>query len=128
MSLWITLLNYDVIHHYLLASVPGTEIRLQSTPLIYRGRKGLEKVEKDVVASSKAQRALIVVWPLISTRTSRIVLLSGVVAIGIFFNWNWFVAAGVAPIILSTLPCAVMCALGLCMRPCKKGSCIKNGK
>jgi hypothetical protein len=31
------------------------------------------------------------------------------------FNWSWLVAAGVAPIILATAPCLVMCALGLCM-------------
>lgn len=28
---------------------------------------------------------------------------------------SWLVAAGAAPIILSLAPCAVMCALGLCM-------------
>jgi hypothetical protein len=30
-------------------------------------------------------------------------------------NWSWLVAAGVASIILSVLPCLVMCGLGLCM-------------
>jgi hypothetical protein len=34
---------------------------------------------------------------------------------GAAFNWSWLVAAGVAPIILATAPCLVMCALGLCM-------------
>lgn len=33
---------------------------------------------------------------------------------GIVFNWSWLVAAGFAPIILAVLPCAAMCALGLC--------------
>lgn len=37
------------------------------------------------------------------------------VAIGLAVNWSWLVAAGVAPLILSLGPCAVMCALGLCM-------------
>jgi hypothetical protein len=31
------------------------------------------------------------------------------------FCWNWLVAAGIASIFLSVLPCLVMCALGLCM-------------
>jgi hypothetical protein len=30
-------------------------------------------------------------------------------------NWSWLVAAGVASILLSVLPCLVMCGLGLCM-------------
>jgi hypothetical protein len=44
------------------------------------------------------------------------VALTAVVAvIGIAFGWGWLVAAGVAPLILSVLPCVAMCALGLCM-------------
>ena len=35
---------------------------------------------------------------------------------GLFFGgWAWLVAAGLAPLILSVLPCLVMCALGVCM-------------
>jgi len=86
----------------------------------------LEKIEKDIGTISKAQHMLNVIWPLIGTHTTRILLLTGLVAIGMFFNWSWFVAAGVAPIILSILPCAAMCALGLCIRPGKKGSCSKD--
>lgn len=37
------------------------------------------------------------------------------IAIGLYFGgWGWLVAAGLAPIILSTLPCLVMCAFGAC--------------
>lgn len=36
------------------------------------------------------------------------------VAMGLAFNWNWLVAAGLAPILLSTLPCLIMCAFGVC--------------
>ncbi len=36
-------------------------------------------------------------------------------ALGLAFNWSWLVAVGAAPLILSVLPCAVMCGLGLCM-------------
>lgn len=31
------------------------------------------------------------------------------------FSWNWLVAAGIASILLSILPCLVMCGFGLCM-------------
>ena len=35
--------------------------------------------------------------------------------LGLFFGgWGWLVAIGAAPIILSTLPCLIMCGLGLC--------------
>lgn len=37
-----------------------------------------------------------------------------VLVIGAAFNWSWLVAAGVAPIIISLAPCAIMCAVGLC--------------
>ena len=40
---------------------------------------------------------------------------AGVLFAGIALNWSWLVAAGIAPILLSTLPCLVMCGLGLCM-------------
>ena len=36
------------------------------------------------------------------------------VAMGLAFNWSWLVAAGLAPILLSTLPCLIMCAIGVC--------------
>jgi hypothetical protein len=34
---------------------------------------------------------------------------------GFVLNWGWLVAAGVAPLILSILPCIAMCVLGLCI-------------
>src|SRR6516164_6248924 len=40
---------------------------------------------------------------------------AGVLFAGIALNWSWLVAAGIAPILLSTLPCLVMCGLGVCM-------------
>jgi hypothetical protein len=37
------------------------------------------------------------------------------VVLGLAFGgWGWLVAAGLAPIILSTLPCLIMCGLGVC--------------
>jgi hypothetical protein len=44
-----------------------------------------------------------------------IVLAAIAVGAGLSFSWPWLVAVGLAPILLTALPCAVMCALGLCM-------------
>ena len=48
----------------------------------------------------------------------RILTYAGIatVAVGLFLNWNWLTAIGAAPILIGLLPCAAMCALGLCMR------------
>ncbi len=45
---------------------------------------------------------------------TRLVLTIVVAAAGLALNWNWLVAIGLAPILLSTLPCLVMCAFGVC--------------
>src|SRR5882762_6473113 len=37
------------------------------------------------------------------------------VGVGLAFGWPTLVALGVAPILLSVLPCAVMCGLGMCV-------------
>lgn len=42
---------------------------------------------------------------------------------GIALNWSWLVAAGIAPLLLSALPCVAMCALGLCMNKMTGRSC-----
>jgi len=45
-----------------------------------------------------------------------LILIAGVAIVaGLGFNWSWLVAAGLAPLILGVLPCAAMCAAGLCM-------------
>jgi len=36
------------------------------------------------------------------------------IGVGLVFGWDWLVAAGIAPIIISVLPCVAMCVLGLC--------------
>lgn len=48
------------------------------------------------------RRAAIVLW------------LSALIGIALFAGWSWVVAAGLASLVLSVLPCAAMCALGLC--------------
>ncbi|WP_217577276.1 hypothetical protein [Mesorhizobium sp. GbtcB19] len=48
---------------------------------------------------------------------------AGIVVAGLAFNWSWLVAAGVAPVLLSVLPCVAMCVLGLCMNRMTGRSC-----
>lgn len=55
-------------------------------------------------------------------RIGLIVIAAAALAAGAYFNWGWLVAAGLAPIILALAPCAVMCAMGLCMRGQQKDS------
>jgi hypothetical protein len=47
---------------------------------------------------------------------------AAVVVAGLAFKWSWLVAAGIAPVLLSVLPCVAMCALGLCMNRIVGGS------
>lgn len=46
-----------------------------------------------------------------------VVALGGAAAGG----WGWLVAAGIAPVLLSVLPCLIMCGLGLCMNRMASG-------
>lgn len=46
-----------------------------------------------------------------------LVIGGAVIAAGLALNWSWLVAIGAAPLLLMALPCAAMCALGLCMKP-----------
>ena len=43
-----------------------------------------------------------------------------VIGAGLALNWGWLTAMGAAPILLAILPCAVMCALGMCMSGSQK--------
>jgi hypothetical protein len=39
-----------------------------------------------------------------------------VIGLGLYFGgWGWLVTVGAAPVILSILPCLIMCGLGMCM-------------
>src|SRR6516165_7969921 len=51
----------------------------------------------------------------IGARRIAIALGLGAVAAGIALSWGWLTAIGVAPVLVAAAPCAVMCALGLCM-------------
>jgi hypothetical protein len=58
----------------------------------------------------------------VRSRRGLIVLAALLASVGLAFNWSWLVAVGAAPLILSVLPCVVMCALGLCMAGHNHGS------
>jgi hypothetical protein len=49
-----------------------------------------------------------------SPRASSIALTLAGAGAGLFFGWEWLVAAGLAPLLVAVLPCAAMCVLGLC--------------
>lgn len=49
-------------------------------------------------------------------RTGLIVVAAVALGLGAYSNWGWLVAAGLAPILLMMMPCAAMCAVGLCMK------------
>jgi hypothetical protein len=54
-----------------------------------------------------------------------LLVLAGVVVVAgaAALNWSWLAAVGVAPLLLAVLPCAAMCALGLCVGRMGGGSC-----
>jgi hypothetical protein len=67
-------------------------------------------------APSLTREALYAVRYYLGNRWGLIGLIVFAAAVGLYFGgWGWLVAAGLAPIILSTLPCLIMCGLGVCM-------------
>ena len=57
------------------------------------------------------------------------ILGAGAVTTGLIFSWGWLAAIGVAPILVAALPCAAMCALGLCMNKMSgRSSCSQDAK
>lgn len=41
----------------------------------------------------------------------------------LILNWNWLVTIGLASLLIAALPCAAMCALGLCLNKMGAKSC-----
>jgi hypothetical protein len=74
-------------------------------------------------APSLARDALHLARYYLVSRTGFVVLAIVAVGAGLALNWSWLVAAGIAPILLTALPCLVMCGLGLCMSKMVGGSC-----
>ena len=56
-----------------------------------------------------------------------LILASMMLVAGVGLNWGWLVAAGIAPILISVLPCVAMCALGLCMTKAGNKGCSAEG-
>lgn len=54
------------------------------------------------------------VRPYLGGRRGLVLLAAVALIAGAALNWGWLVAAGVAPLLLTALPCVAMCALGLC--------------
>jgi len=42
---------------------------------------------------------------------------------GAALNWGWLAAAGIAPLLVTALPCLAMCGLGLCMSRMQGQAC-----
>jgi len=74
-----------------------------------------------VAGRSPGQGLLGFLRPLLNDRRVLIIGAIALVVIGVGAGWNWAVALGVAPLILSLAPCAIMCALGFCMMGKGKG-------
>lgn len=51
----------------------------------------------------------------LASRRGLLVLGALIILLGVALNWSWLAALGIAPLLLSLLPCVAMCALGLCM-------------
>jgi hypothetical protein len=62
--------------------------------------------------------------------TRRRLLFIGVTTLmvaGMALNWGWLTAIGLAPLLVSLAPCALMCGLGLCMKGGSGGTCNDPG-
>ncbi|WP_146149002.1 hypothetical protein [Pseudaminobacter soli (ex Li et al. 2025)] len=46
-----------------------------------------------------------------------VLLLAAAAAVvaGMAFNWKWLAATSIAPLLVATLPCVALCAVGACM-------------
>lgn len=77
----------------------------------------------DVLQTNERSDRLWRPLPRVKSRQGLIAIVLIMIAAGLAFNWSWLLAIGVAPVLIGILPCAVMCALGLCMRGMHGGKC-----
>ena len=80
---------------------------------------------RELLPLAAAGRATTTIWNAIRLRprTALVIAALAIVTIGLAMNWSALVAAGIAPLLISALPCAAMCALGLCMSRMGRSSC-----
>src|SRR5437899_12288148 len=71
----------------------------------------------DISAAEPTQSTRDLIRACFSSRWALVISGIAVVVAGLALGWNWLTAVGLAPLILSLAPCAIMCALGLCMTP-----------
>jgi hypothetical protein len=67
------------------------------------------------VPASSTQSSGSVLRPWITDRRVLAVAGLAVTGTGLGLGWDWLTAVGIAPLIVSTAPCLLMCALGLCI-------------
>ena len=60
------------------------------------------------------------------SRTGLLAIAGVAIVAGAALNWSWLVATGIAPLLITLAPCAVMCALGLCAHRLVGGSCARE--
>jgi hypothetical protein len=61
------------------------------------------------------------------SRAGIIALAAVAVGVGLWLGWGWLVAAGLAPFVISVLPCLAMCAIGVCAMGRGGRSCASEG-
>lgn len=69
-----------------------------------------------VEASKQSCNPILTLGGRVSQGTTLTVLAVAAVGAGLVLGWDSLVAAGLSGIVLAVLPCAAMCALGLCAR------------
>lgn len=85
---------------------------------------------RDVVNLGRYYFSNAINWarPYLGGRRGLILLAVAILGVGSALNWGWLVAVGIAPLLITLAPCAVMCAIGVC---CMKGggkSCSSGDK
>ena len=81
----------------------------------------MTEIRSPGISGSSLGRGLFdTVRPYLGGRRGFAVLAVLLLVAGLVLNWGWLVAAGVAPLLLAFLPCAAMCAPGLCMNHATK--------
>lgn len=61
--------------------------------------------------------------PLRLGKQTLLLVAGAAIVAGLALNWSWLAAVGIAPILLSLAPCALMCGLGFCMKGGAGKSC-----
>lgn len=76
----------------------------------------MESTRKITAAPSSPALRWLTLDGRIGVRTAVLTLAFVGLAVGLLLSWDWLVAAGLSSLVLGLLPCAAMCAAGLCMR------------